>query len=698
VEEILVNGHKINRRIAALTAAALVAAAIALIVPGVPAVHAQSIMRTPNLNIGSSRTPNITARINPNVAGRTTANTATIAGRGAAATVATGAGIAGRGTVTNTNIANTAVGRTTTNVSNTAVGRTTTNVSNTAVGRTTTNVSNTAVGRTTTNVSNTAVGRTTNISTTNIANTAVGRTTTNVSTTNIATTAVRTTTVTATTAATAARIAPTVAAVTPRVAVVVPTLPYVRYSPNLYPACTYAYRDSSGECGSRPVSSLDPGGGNASGPPARSQNAGSPRRNAAQAATNLRYIGDQIIAEIDSEQAGDLARRHRLKLIGSQDVPLVRSAFSLFRITDRRSVESVRTELATEAGVRSVHLNFRYVLQDRKSAPASTEGDPAQYALAKLRLPEAHALSRGSNVIVAVIDSGIDTDHPELANTISDRFDALGSKEGPHVHGTGIAGAIVSHARLMGSAPSAKILAIRAFGAAPNGAESTSFVVLKSLDFAASHGAQVVNMSFAGPKDPLVERGIAASVSKGIVLVAASGNAGAKSPPLYPAANPNVIAVSATDAYDRLFPASNRGSHIAVAAPGVEIFLPAPDGKYQMTSGTSFSAAYVSGLAALMMERNPQLKPDDVRAILMKTARDLGTPGRDDLFGAGEADALGAVTAVVDSAVPVATAMDPGAKVAEPQAAPAMRDSSPVSAAMASEKPAPSEADRPAAQ
>ena len=226
-------------------------------------------------------------------------------------------------------------------------------------------------------------------------------------------------------------------------------------------------------------------------------------------------------------------------------------------------------------------------------------------------MPEAHTLAHGANVTVAVIDSGIDVRHPELANSIADSFDALGSKEGPHVHGTGVAGAIVAHARLMGSAPAARILAIRAFGTAPNGAESTTFVVLKGLDYAAAHGAQIINMSFAGPKDPLIERGIAATAAKGIVMVAAAGNAGPKSPPLYPAANPNVIAVSATDAQDKLFAASNRGAYIAVAAPGVDIFLPAPDEKYQMTSGTSFSAAYVSGLAALMLERNPALKPDE---------------------------------------------------------------------------------------
>jgi hypothetical protein len=662
-------------------AAALMAAAVALISFDAPAVHAQSIMRTPNLNISSSRTPNITARINPNVAGRTTANTATIAGRGAAVTTTTG-NIAGRGNVSTTNIANTAVGRTTTNVSTTAVGRTTTSVGTTAVGRTTTNVGTTAVGRTTSSVGTTAVGRTT---------------------TNISTTAVQTTTVTTTsvtgrvtpnvTAIVTPRVTPTITptvapVIAPRVAVVAPTLPYVRYSPNLYPACTYAYRESSGECSDKPISVVDLDSGGPGGPPSRSQNAGGPRRSAARAAVGPRYLNDQILAEVDTAQADDLARRHRLTRIGSQELPFIDSAVSLFRITDRRSVENVRTALAADASVRSVQLNFRYVLQDQKSVPA--EGDPAQYALTKLRLPEAHALSRGANVTVAVIDSGIDVAHPELKDAIAESFDALGAKQGPHVHGTGIAGAIVSHARLMGSAPKARILAIRAFGAAANGAESTSFVILKSLDFAASHGAQIVNMSFAGPKDPLVERGIAAAATKGMVLVAASGNAGPKSPPLYPAANPNVIAVSATDAHDRLFPASNRGGHIAVAAPGVDIFLPAPDGKYQMTSGTSFSAAYISGLAALMMERNPQLAPTELRAILTRTARDLGAPGRDDLFGAGEADAYRAVTAVLDAAAPVAAVSDetPAVAVAEPQALTLTRDLGPATAAMAPEKPA----------
>jgi hypothetical protein len=488
---------------------------------------------------------------------------------------------------------------------------------------------------------------------------------------------------------------------TPRIGVT-STLPHTRYSPNLYPACGYAYRDSSGECRDQPVTSA--GGGSGGGKSATNKNKkGGSNQDAPQTALNLRTVTGELVAELDSSlsdaQADELARRHRLERISSQNFPLLGSTIGLFRIVDRRPVEIASREFATAAGVRSVQLNFRYLLQQQKAA--LTEGDPAQYANAKLRLPQAHTLAQGANVTIAVIDSGIDAKHPELVNAIADSFDALGSKEGPHVHGTGIAGAIVAHARLMGSAPQARILGIRAFGAAPNGAQSTSFVILKALNYAAEHGAQIINMSFAGPKDPLIERGIAATAARGILMVAASGNAGAKSPPLYPAANANVIAVSATDAQDKLFTASNRGGHIAISAPGVDIFLPAPDEKYQITSGTSFSAAYISGLAALMLERNPALKPDEVRAILMKTARDLGAPGRDDLFGAGAADAFAAVSAAVNvPSVPVAVVPDAPAtaRVSDRQEVPASRALNQPTAAMASDKSAAGDAVRPAAQ
>ncbi|WP_439393484.1 S8 family serine peptidase [Bradyrhizobium sp. PMVTL-01] len=433
-----------------------------------------------------------------------------------------------------------------------------------------------------------------------------------------------------------------------------PVLPYVRYSPNLYSSCTAPYRDADGECLAQPNAGGEGGGKSGK------KTAGKGRGNNTRVVVNQRIFPGEFVAEIDgglSVTAADaLARRHGLARLASENFPLIGATFGLFRITDGRPTETVRREFAADGSVRSVQPNFRYALQDQKSA-VPVEGDPAQYALAKLRLPQAHTLAHGANVRVAVIDSGIDAKHPELANSISDNFDALGSADGPHVHGTGIAGAIVAHAKLMGGAPEARIIAIRAFGGTTGGAESSSYIILRSLNYAAEHGAQIINMSFAGPKDAVIERAIAATAARGLVLIAAAGNAGAKSPPLYPAANPNVIAVSATDQQDKLFSASNRGNYIALAAPGVDIFLPAPDGKYQMTSGTSFSAAYVSGVAALLLERNYTLKPEALRMTLAKTARDLGSPGRDDLFGDGEPDAYAAVMAIpADSTTPVAAA------------------------------------------
>jgi subtilisin family serine protease len=476
---------------------------------------------------------------------------------------------------------------------------------------------------------------------------------------------------------------------------------YPRYSPNLYPVCEHANRGPDGQCFDKPVTVSTGGGSNGS--TAKSGNSNSPNNAPPQAAIDRRTVPNELVAEIDSalspSDADELARRYGMERIDSQEFRLIGSTFGLFRVVNQRPIDTVRREFAADSSVKSVDLNYRYLLQDQKDQKRSmTEGDAAQYAVAQLRLPQAHKLVRGMNVTIAVIDSGIDVTHPELVNSVADSFDALGSKEGPHVHGTGIAGAIVAHGKLMGSAPEARLLAIRAFGGGANSAESTTYVILKSLDYATEHGAQIINMSFAGPKDPVIERGVAATAARGILMVAAAGNGGAKSPALYPAANPNVIAVSGTDAQEKLFTASNRGVHISVAAPGADIFLPSPDEKYQITSGTSFSAAYVSGIAALLLERNPALKPNDLRAILEKTARDLGAPGRDDLFGYGEADAFAAVTAAAAAPL-VAVSGNPASKNAQvPDNASVSRAMNDTAPAMASDKSAANNVHRPTAQ
>ena len=118
--------------------------------------------------------------------------------------------------------------------------------------------------------------------------------------------------------------------------------------------------------------------------------------------------------------------------------------------------------------------------------------------------------------------------------------------------------------------------------------------------------------------------------------VAAAGNLGEKSPPQYPAADPNVIAVTATDADDKLYSGANRGDHIAVAAPGVDIVVPAPNAAYDITTGTSVAAAHVSGVVALILARKPDADPETVRVILQSSAKDLGPSGKDEQFGRPE--------------------------------------------------------------
>ena len=144
--------------------------------------------------------------------------------------------------------------------------------------------------------------------------------------------------------------------------------------------------------------------------------------------------------------------------------------------------------------------------------------------------------------------------------------------EQAHSHGTGMAGAIVSHRKLLGIAPGARILAVHAFSTSTRQSpEATTRQIIAGIEWAINKGARIINMSFAGPYDPMIQLAMRNAAAKGVILIAASGNMGAKSPPLYPAADPHVIAVTATDESDKLFTQAVRGPHVAVAAPGVDV-------------------------------------------------------------------------------------------------------------------------------
>ncbi|HEY6255739.1 MAG TPA: S8 family serine peptidase, partial [Xanthobacteraceae bacterium] len=361
-----------------------------------------------------------------------------------------------------------------------------------------------------------------------------------------------------------------------------------------------------------------------------------------------RFVQDQVVLQIPNNIPPALLQSVLaslgLSIMASQNMGLLGVTSYQVHIDNGQSITAAIQALALKQIVAGAQANYTYIaMQDLAQDPnlaglTQGEGDAAQYAIGKLGLVDIHRTLKGGNISVAVIDSQIDVKHPDLDGDIAEQFDAVGAADQPHSHGTGMAGAIASHRRLMGIAPAARIYAVHAFSSGASSAESTTFNILKGLEWASEKGVRVINMSFAGPRDPSMERALKSAHDRGIVLIAAAGNAGPKSPPLFPGADPNVIAVTATDVNDKLFSGANRGKYVAVAAPGVDILVPAPDNTYQLTTGTSVASAEVSGIAALLLERNPNLGPEDIRKVLTSSARRLGKNDRDDDFGSGLVD------------------------------------------------------------
>jgi subtilisin family serine protease len=371
------------------------------------------------------------------------------------------------------------------------------------------------------------------------------------------------------------------------------------------------------------------------------------------------HVPDEVVFELkpdisEAELAGVL-RRFALTPLARHDLALLGTSIQHARIPRGSQVPTVVRQLAADPRVASAQPNFVFDGQAETApeaapeapAAASPELAAAQYAPARMKIPEAHRLADGKDVLVAVIDSAVDPTHPELKDALIEPD----AKAKPHTHGTGMAGAIAAHIKLVGIAPQARLLALDALKYDTAGsAKGTSIDIVTALDAAAKRGARVVNLSFAGPRDELMARALRALRLRGAVLIAAVGNEGPKAKPLYPAAHPNVIAVTATGPDDALYAQANVGGQIAIAAPGVEVMVPAPGDAYQVLSGTSLASAHVSGVVALMLQRHPELTPAEVREVLVRTARDLGKSGRDDLYGAGLIDAAAAVAEAGESA------------------------------------------------
>ena len=380
--------------------------------------------------------------------------------------------------------------------------------------------------------------------------------------------------------------------------------------------------------------------------PPRGQGPGQGRGNTISVppAGAVNFVPNEVLVEFRAgaspQQLALIASRLQLTQLEAQTFALTGRTLVRFRIDSGQPVRATLLAMRGLANVAAAQPNHFFLGAQLQSAPAAT-AEPTQYVVSKLHLLEAHRVTNGDDVLVAVVDSAIDMSHPDLAGVFAGSYDALSAPAPPHLHGTAIAGAIAAHRKLVGVAPKVRLLAVLAFSGGGQSAQGTTYNIMKGVDWAASQNARIVNMSFAGPADAMMRDMLAHAYARGMVLIAAVGNAGPNSPPLYPAAYDGVIGVTATDDADRLLPLANRGAQVAVAAPGVDIIAPAPDGNYQVTSGTSIAAAHASGVAALLLARDPKLTPAGLRRALIRSAHAVPGARRD--VGAGVIDALAAV-------------------------------------------------------
>lgn len=264
-----------------------------------------------------------------------------------------------------------------------------------------------------------------------------------------------------------------------------------------------------------------------------------------------------------------------------------------------------------------------------------------QWYLPKIHAPYAWDQTRGSGQItVAVVDTGIDIQHADLKGKIVHPYNAVtgGTSFSPADHGTHVAGIIaatMNRTGIAGIAPQVKLMPINVFSG--DGAYTAD--VIKGIIYAVNNGADVINLSLGDyVYDPGLHYAVNYAYNHGVVVIAAAGNDNTDSY-IYPAAYEEVIGVSAVDKNDYITYFSNYGDYIDLSAPGKDIYSTLPHNRFGSMDGTSMAAPVVSGVAALVLSKNPYLSVPQVRDILFRSAVDLGSKGWDEFYGYGRVDA-----------------------------------------------------------
>jgi thermitase len=288
----------------------------------------------------------------------------------------------------------------------------------------------------------------------------------------------------------------------------------------------------------------------------------------------------------------------------------------------------------------------------------------SQYALAKLGIPQAQAISQGEGIIVAVIDTGIQLNHPIISGSLTtarkdfvdddnvpnDEFDGIdndgdGLIDEAAGHGTHVAGIV----HLV--APKAKIMPLRVLDSDGHGDE---FSVAKAIEYAKENRADIINLSLGSvARSKVIEEQIKDATESGILVVAAAGNLSITDPQ-YPAANVCALSVTSVGAADIKSDFSNYGNWVKVSAPGEAIYSTFPISGFATWSGTSMSTPFVAGQAALLLGKNNSLNPRQLAKLIAGTADNINAlnPAFTGLLGYGRVNVLASMNQVVSGTVP----------------------------------------------
>ncbi|PID45978.1 MAG: peptidase S8 and S53 subtilisin kexin sedolisin [Proteobacteria bacterium] len=348
------------------------------------------------------------------------------------------------------------------------------------------------------------------------------------------------------------------------------------------------------------------------------------------------FVKDEILLVYDfgttRTAVEDVTKKYKLKRKGGMALGALRKSVVIADTQGQSPLDLLDAINKAETKFQASTNNY-YTLADSNNSSA------LGYSLTQTGVDRARAVAKGRGVVIGLVDTPVDASHPSLRGSNIEQHIVVDPRTiESKVHGTSIAGVLVSKAPQIGIAPEAKLLSVSAFSSVPGKPKvlrGKSTDIVRAIAYCIRRNVDIINLSFTGSRDKLVEQIIRAAIRKNITVVAAGGNRGRIGSTVYPAVIEGVIGVTAVDRAQRRFKYADQGRFIDIAAPGVSVLTTAPNGKYQVSTGTSIAAAHISGVMALLKSYRKDYSPNQLNS----TAHDLGRRGRDDAFGYGLVDA-----------------------------------------------------------